>query len=109
MKQGFLIAVFAVVMATFSTGNDSQAFQVQKKRVSFFFNHHRQINLSFFRRKITYIYIYIVWCFQFCQNKVKLEDDLPYMYGFFHLVFSLGAMYFAMLLISWDPDNLAKK
>lgn len=69
---GFLIAVFAVVMATFSTGIDSQTFQ-------------------------------------FRQNKIQLEDDLPYMYGFFHLVFSLGAMYFAMLLISWDPDSLARK
>lgn len=69
---GFLIAVFAVVMATFSTGIDSQTFQFRK-------------------------------------NKVQLEDDLPYMYGFFHLVFSLGAMYFAMLFISWDPDTLARK
>ncbi|XP_029124962.1 probable serine incorporator isoform X4 [Cajanus cajan] len=30
-------------------------------------------------------------------------------YGFFHMVFSLGAMYFAMLFISWDLNNSARK
>ncbi|KAG6733008.1 hypothetical protein I3842_01G205600 [Carya illinoinensis] len=69
---GFLIAICAVVMATFSTGIDSQSFQFRK-------------------------------------DEVQQEDDIPYTYGFFHLVFSLGAMYFAMLFISWNLNNSARK
>ncbi|WVY95979.1 hypothetical protein V8G54_028130 [Vigna mungo] len=45
----------------------------------------------------------------FSEDKVEQEDDIPYSYGFFHLVFSLGAMYFAMLFISWDLNNSARK
>ncbi|KAL3506303.1 hypothetical protein ACH5RR_031685 [Cinchona calisaya] len=69
---GFLIAICAIVMATFSTGIDSQTFQFRK-------------------------------------NDIQLEDDIPYKYGFFHLVFSLGAMYFAMLFISWNLDSSTRK
>ncbi|CAK9173635.1 unnamed protein product [Ilex paraguariensis] len=69
---GFLIAIFAIVMATFSTGIDSQTFQFRK-------------------------------------DDVLLEDDIPYKYGFFHLIFSLGAMYFAMLFISWNLDSSTRK
>ncbi|KAL7209762.1 hypothetical protein ACSBR1_031344 [Camellia fascicularis] len=65
---GFLIAIFAIVIATFSTGIDSRTFQFRK-------------------------------------DEVQHEDDIPYKYGFFHLIFSLGAMYFAMLFISWNLDN----
>ncbi|XP_022157955.1 serine incorporator 3 isoform X1 [Momordica charantia] len=68
----FLIAICAVVMATFSTGIDSQSFQFRK-------------------------------------DKVKEVDDIRYKYGFFHLIFSLGAMYFAMLFISWNLNNSATK
>ncbi|KAK4406035.1 Serine incorporator 2 [Sesamum angolense] len=69
---GFVIALCAIVIATFSTGIDSQTFQ-------------------------------------FCKNRAQLlEDDVPYSYGFFHLVFSLGAMYFAMLLISWNLGSLTR-
>ncbi|XP_021672993.1 uncharacterized protein LOC110659385 isoform X2 [Hevea brasiliensis] len=68
----FLIAICAIVMATFSTGIDSQSFQFRK-------------------------------------DKVQQEDDIPYDYGFFHLVFALGAMYFAMLFISWNLNNSARK
>ncbi|CAI8601929.1 unnamed protein product [Vicia faba] len=69
---GFLIAIFAIVLAAVSTGIDSK-------------------------------------CFQFSKNKVENEDDIPYNYGFFHMVFSLGAMYFAMLFISWDLNNSPRK
>ncbi|KAF5736677.1 serine incorporator [Tripterygium wilfordii] len=69
---GFLIALGAIVMATFSTGIDSKSFQ-------------------------------------FCRDKVKLEDDIPYKYGLFHLIFSLGAMYCAMLFISWNLRDSARK
>ncbi|XP_054789598.1 uncharacterized protein LOC129295147 [Prosopis cineraria] len=68
----FLIAIFAIVFATFSTGIDYK-------------------------------------CFQFGKDEVEEEDDVPYMYGFFHLVFSLGAMHFAMLFISWDLNNSPAK
>lgn len=37
------------------------------------------------------------------------EDEVPYGYGFFHLVFATGAMYFAMLLISWNTHHVAAK
>ncbi|GMI70011.1 hypothetical protein like AT2G33205 [Hibiscus trionum] len=69
---GFLIAIGAIVMATFSTGIDSKSFQFRK-------------------------------------DEVKLEDDIRYNYGFFHIIFSLGAMYFAMLFISWNLQNSASK
>ncbi|XP_024931765.3 uncharacterized protein LOC107422600 [Ziziphus jujuba] len=69
---GFLIAIGAIVMATFSTGIDSQSFQFRK-------------------------------------DEVQEENDIPYNYGFFHLVFSFGAMYFAMLFISWNLNNSARK
>ncbi|KAJ0606233.1 putative serine incorporator/TMS membrane protein [Helianthus annuus] len=69
---GFLIGVSAIVIATFSTGIDSQTFQLKKQ-------------------------------------EYLMEDDIPYNYGFFHLVFSLGAMYFAMLFISWNLDSSTRK
>ncbi|KAL2506513.1 Chaperonin CPN60 [Abeliophyllum distichum] len=69
---GFLIAICAIVIATFSTGIDSQTFQFRK-------------------------------------DAVQLEDDIPYKYGFFHIVFSLGAMYFAMLFISWNLESSTRK
>ncbi|CAL2225551.1 unnamed protein product [Prunus armeniaca] len=47
--------------------------------------------------------------FQFQKDEVQEDDDIPYKYGFFHLTFSLGAMYFAMLFISWNLNNSAKK
>ncbi|KAE9600294.1 putative serine incorporator/TMS membrane protein [Lupinus albus] len=37
------------------------------------------------------------------------EDDVPYGYGFFHLVFATGAMYFAMLLIGWNSHHSMRK
>ncbi|CAB4292502.1 unnamed protein product [Prunus armeniaca] len=45
----------------------------------------------------------------FQKDEVQEDDDIPYKYGFFHLTFSLGAMYFAMLFISWNLNNSAKK
>ncbi|XWS35079.1 hypothetical protein CRYUN_Cryun21dG0095300 [Craigia yunnanensis] len=69
---GFLIAIGAIVIATFSTGIDSKSFQFRK-------------------------------------DEVKLEDDIRYNYGFFHMIFSLGAMYFAMLFISWNLENSTRK
>ncbi|XP_020529109.1 probable serine incorporator isoform X1 [Amborella trichopoda] len=68
----FLIAISAIVMATFSTGIDSQSFQFRKVGI-------------------------------------QSEDSIPYNYGFFHIVFSLGAMYFSMLLINWDLDHSTQK
>lgn len=46
---------------------------------------------------------------QFRKDEVQEEDDIPYKYGFFHLVFSLGAMYFAMLFINWDLNSSTRK
>lgn len=45
---------------------------------------------------------------QFRKDQAQLEDDIPYSYGFFHLIFSLGAMYFAMLFISWNLNSSTK-
>ncbi|KAG9140812.1 hypothetical protein Leryth_022540 [Lithospermum erythrorhizon] len=69
----FVVAVLTIVIATFSTGIDSQCFQFRK------------------------------------DNDKQEEDDVPYGYGFFHLVFATGAMYFAMLLISWNSHHSMKK
>jgi len=68
----FLIAMLAIVMATFSIGIDSKSFNFRK-------------------------------------DEVEPEDGVPYGYGFFHFVFSMGAMYFGMLLIGWNlHQNYAK-
>ncbi|MCL7049047.1 hypothetical protein MKW94_009290 [Papaver nudicaule] len=69
---GFLIAICAIVMATFSTGIDSQSFQFQK-------------------------------------DEVQHAEDIPYTYEIFHMVFSLGSMYFAMLFISWQLQDHPSK
>uniref|UniRef100_A0A1D1Z171 Serine incorporator 3 n=2 Tax=Anthurium amnicola TaxID=1678845 RepID=A0A1D1Z171_9ARAE len=67
----FVIAVLAIVMATFSTGVDSRSFQFKKTEAK--------------------------------------PDDVPYGYGFFHFVFAMGAMYFAMLFISWNMHHTMRK
>lgn len=49
---------------------------------------------------------------QFKKEEAESEenkDDVPYGYGFFHFVFSTGAMYFAMLLIGWNPHHTMQK
>ncbi|WVZ87951.1 hypothetical protein U9M48_034524 [Paspalum notatum var. saurae] len=35
----------------------------------------------------------------------RLEDDVPYGYGFFHFVFATGSMYLGMVFVSWDTHN----
>lgn len=51
----------------------------------------------------------IFFLMQFRKNDSKSEDDVPYGYGFFHIVFATGAMYFAMLLIGWNTHHPMKK
>ncbi|KAI4376628.1 hypothetical protein MLD38_014370 [Melastoma candidum] len=68
----FFIALLAIVFATFSTGIDSECFQLRKK-------------------------------------EARGKDDIPYGYGFFHFVFAMGAMYFSMLLISWNSHHPLKR
>ncbi|KAL9993159.1 putative serine incorporator/TMS membrane protein [Helianthus debilis subsp. tardiflorus] len=68
----FVIALLAMVIATFSTGIDSQCFQSRK-------------------------------------DEKQEEDDVPYGYGFFHLVFASGVMYFAMLLIGWNSHHTMQR
>jgi len=63
-----MIAMFAIVIATFSAGVDSKSFQFQQDEV----------------------------------EEVEEGDDVPYSYGFFHFIFSMGAMYFGMLFIGWN-------
>ncbi|MQL95532.1 hypothetical protein Taro_028200 [Colocasia esculenta] len=67
----FVIAVLAIVIATFSTGVDSKCFQFKKLE--------------------------------------READDVPYGYGFFHFVFAMGSMYFAMLFISWNMHHVVQK
>ncbi|XP_024528791.1 probable serine incorporator [Selaginella moellendorffii] len=47
----------------------------------------------------------------FCLPKksFELDDEVPYGYGFFHLVFALGSMYFAMLFIGWNLHQTMHK
>ncbi|RAL51065.1 hypothetical protein DM860_005421 [Cuscuta australis] len=39
----------------------------------------------------------------------KHEDDVPYGYGFFHLVFATGSMYSAMLFVGWNTNHSMQK
>ena len=51
-----------------------------------------------------------VYCTQFRKpDKVLTEEDIPYGYGFFHLVFAMGAMYFAMLFVGWNLHQTMHK
>ncbi|KAF8119065.1 hypothetical protein N665_0001s0121 [Sinapis alba] len=75
----FVVALLAMVIATFSTGIDSQCFQFKKDSNSQ------------------------------GEEVEEEEDDVPYGYGFFHFVFATGAMYFAMLLIGWNTHHPMKK
>ena len=77
--QSFVVALLAMVIATFSTGIDSQCFQFKKDV-----------------------------CSEGEEEEVE-EDGVPYGYGFFHFVFATGAMYFAMLLIGWNTHHPMKK
>lgn len=43
--------------------------------------------------------------FQFRSDEIRLEEDVPYSYEIFHIVFAVGAMYFAMLFISWELNH----
>ncbi|XP_073110990.1 uncharacterized protein [Elaeis guineensis] len=48
-------------------------------------------------------------CFQFKKSEAESEDDIPYGYGFFHIVFAMGGMYFAMLFIGWSEHKTMQK
>ncbi|RWW18056.1 hypothetical protein GW17_00017975 [Ensete ventricosum] len=45
----------------------------------------------------------------FKKTEAESEDDVPYGYGFFHFVFAMGAMYFAMLFVGWNAHNTMQK
>jgi len=47
--------------------------------------------------------------FQFRNDEIQLEEDTPYSYEIFHIVFAMGAMYFAMLFISWELNHPTRK
>ncbi|KAG8082611.1 hypothetical protein GUJ93_ZPchr0014g46946 [Zizania palustris] len=68
----FIIAIFAIVMATFSTGIDTRSFQLR-------------------------------------NDDLQSEEDVPYSYEIFHIVFAVGAMYFAMLFINWELNQPTRK
>ncbi|XP_020591424.1 probable serine incorporator [Phalaenopsis equestris] len=46
---------------------------------------------------------------KFRKDEVQTTDDIPYSYELFHFIFSMGAMYFAMLFISWELDHPTRK
>ncbi|KAJ4752236.1 Serinc-domain containing serine and sphingolipid biosynthesis protein [Rhynchospora pubera] len=48
-------------------------------------------------------------CFQFKKTEAEEEDDVPYGFGFFHFVFAMGAMYFAMLFVGWNGHQKMQK
>nr|GME03378.1 probable serine incorporator isoform X1 [Ipomoea batatas] len=75
----FVVAVLAIVVATFSTGIDSNCFQFWKDDK------------------------------QDSEGEEEEHKHVPYGYGFFHFVFATGAMYFAMLLIGWNAHHSMKK
>lgn len=47
--------------------------------------------------------------FSFTSDEVPAEGTVPYGYGFFHFVFAMGAMYFAMLFVGWNLHQTAHK
>jgi hypothetical protein len=55
------------------------------------------------------------WAMGLCCYKITRKDwsemhsNVPYSYGFFHFVFAMGAMYFAMLFVGWSPHQTMHK
>ncbi|XP_062194665.1 uncharacterized protein LOC133897016 isoform X2 [Phragmites australis] len=47
-------------------------------------------------------------CLQFKKAEAE-EDDIPYGFGFFHFVFAMGAMYFAMIFVGWNANQTMEK
>ncbi|KAG6555524.1 hypothetical protein Mapa_002759 [Marchantia paleacea] len=47
--------------------------------------------------------------FSFKTVEEDSEDKVPYGYGFFHFVFAMGAMYFAMLFVGWNLHQTTKE
>lgn len=47
--------------------------------------------------------------FRFRKSEFQSEDDVPYGYGFFHFVFAMAAMYFAMLFVGWNLHQSMEK
>ncbi|KAG0587186.1 hypothetical protein KC19_2G146500 [Ceratodon purpureus] len=43
------------------------------------------------------------------RDEVQEDEKLPYSYGFFHFVFAMGAMYFAMLFVGWNLHQTMHK
>jgi hypothetical protein len=43
------------------------------------------------------------------SNSIELADEIPYGYGFFHLVFASGAMYIGMLFVGWNAHRTMEK
>lgn len=43
------------------------------------------------------------------QPEEEEEDDVPYGFGFFHLVFAMGAMYFAMIFVGWNAHQTMER
>ncbi|TVU21514.1 hypothetical protein EJB05_31154 [Eragrostis curvula] len=49
-------------------------------------------------------------CIQFKKAQSEEEDDdIPYGFGFFHFVFAMGAMYFAMIFVGWNAHQTMEK
>ncbi|VFQ67637.1 unnamed protein product [Cuscuta campestris] len=49
--------------------------------------------------------------FEFRREHEEHQDahDVPYNYGFFHFVFAVGTMYFALLLNGWNAGHPMRK
>jgi len=43
------------------------------------------------------------------RDELQSEEKIPYSYGFFHFVFAMGAMYFAMLFVGWNLHQTMHK
>lgn len=107
MLRSFVIAVLAIVIATFSTGIDSKRLKEQLTYmvsviISTFWNNYATTSLFDWS-------LLLFGQMQFKKTEVESEDEVPYGYGFFHFVFAMGAMYFAMLFVSWNSQNTMPK
>ncbi|KAJ7522045.1 hypothetical protein O6H91_19G080800 [Diphasiastrum complanatum] len=43
------------------------------------------------------------------KDNFNIGDEVPYGYGFFHFVFAIGSMYFAMLFVGWNLHQTMNK
>jgi hypothetical protein len=97
-----VIAAVVIIASTYAVGKDSTCIHVC---CSF------ELNWLLDRQMLARCVVQVNYLgyLQFNNTTELQDDDVPYGYGFFHLVFALGAMYIGMLFVGWNAHKTMEK